>query len=194
MPQAHCSSDRRLFPRSSGSCGSGPSMSPGWRSMMRTGIWRCSGCACRALTHHSGGHIRFAIYRRIRNAAYGALIYLHHASMPAIARALHPSAPWCGKTNCRRVQTVWFLMAGLEAYAAVCPAQVSCEAGTYIRTLCVHLGLLLGVGGHMQVRRRPLRLGHGPMSCGESCLNVVQCACSGWLSRSQVGQRRACIC
>jgi H/ACA ribonucleoprotein complex subunit 4 len=23
---------------------------------------------------------------------------------------------------------------------------VSCEAGTYIRTLCVHLGLLLGVG------------------------------------------------
>ncbi len=29
---------------------------------------------------------------------------------------------------------------------------VSCEAGTYIRTLCVHLGLLLGVGGHMQVR------------------------------------------
>jgi hypothetical protein len=28
---------------------------------------------------------------------------------------------------------------------------VSCEAGTYIRTLCVHLGLLLGVGAHMQV-------------------------------------------
>lgn len=27
---------------------------------------------------------------------------------------------------------------------------VSCQAGTYIRTLCVHLGLLLGVGGHMQ--------------------------------------------
>jgi len=29
---------------------------------------------------------------------------------------------------------------------------VSCEAGTYVRTLCVHLGLLLGTGGHMQVR------------------------------------------
>ena len=28
---------------------------------------------------------------------------------------------------------------------------MSCEAGTYVRTLCVHLGLLLGVGGHMQV-------------------------------------------
>ena len=31
---------------------------------------------------------------------------------------------------------------------------MSCEAGTYVRTLCVHLGLLLGVGGQMQELRR----------------------------------------
>lgn len=31
---------------------------------------------------------------------------------------------------------------------------VSCEAGTYIRTLCVHLGLMLGTGGHMAELRR----------------------------------------
>jgi H/ACA ribonucleoprotein complex subunit 4 len=31
---------------------------------------------------------------------------------------------------------------------------VSCEAGTYIRTLCVHIGLLLGTGAHMQELRR----------------------------------------
>ena len=31
---------------------------------------------------------------------------------------------------------------------------VSCEAGTYVRTLCVHLGYLLGVGAHMQELRR----------------------------------------
>merc|ERR1711972_749503 len=31
---------------------------------------------------------------------------------------------------------------------------VSCEAGTYIRTMCVHLGLMLGVGAHMQELRR----------------------------------------
>ncbi|XP_023212404.1 H/ACA ribonucleoprotein complex subunit 4-like [Centruroides sculpturatus] len=31
---------------------------------------------------------------------------------------------------------------------------VSCEAGTYIRTLCVHLGLSLGTGGQMQELRR----------------------------------------
>jgi H/ACA ribonucleoprotein complex subunit 4 len=35
---------------------------------------------------------------------------------------------------------------------------ISCEAGTYVRTLCVHLGLLLGVGGHMQELRRTQRL------------------------------------
>jgi H/ACA ribonucleoprotein complex subunit 4 len=31
---------------------------------------------------------------------------------------------------------------------------VSCEAGTYIRTMCVHIGLMLGVGAHMQELRR----------------------------------------
>jgi H/ACA ribonucleoprotein complex subunit 4 len=32
--------------------------------------------------------------------------------------------------------------------------RVSCEAGTYIRTLCEHLGLVLGVGGEMAELRR----------------------------------------
>jgi H/ACA ribonucleoprotein complex subunit 4 len=31
---------------------------------------------------------------------------------------------------------------------------ISCEAGTYVRTMCVHLGLILGVGAHMQELRR----------------------------------------
>nr|XP_027202131.1 H/ACA ribonucleoprotein complex subunit CBF5-like [Dermatophagoides pteronyssinus] len=31
---------------------------------------------------------------------------------------------------------------------------VSCEAGTYIRTLCVHIGMLLGCGAHMAELRR----------------------------------------
>ena len=31
---------------------------------------------------------------------------------------------------------------------------LSCEAGTYVRTICVHLGLILGVGGQMQELRR----------------------------------------
>ncbi|XP_062610486.1 H/ACA ribonucleoprotein complex subunit DKC1-like, partial [Saccostrea cucullata] len=48
---------------------------------------------------------------------------------------------------------------------------VSCEAGTYIRTMCVHLGLFLGVGGQMQELRR---VRSGIMSekvgvCDENC-------------------------
>ena len=35
----------------------------------------------------------------------------------------------------------------------------SCQAGTYVRTMCVHLGLYLGVGAHMQELRR-VRSGH----------------------------------
>jgi len=31
---------------------------------------------------------------------------------------------------------------------------MSCEAGTYVRTHCVHMGLLVGTGGHMQELRR----------------------------------------
>lgn len=31
---------------------------------------------------------------------------------------------------------------------------VGCEAGTYIRSLCIHLGMLLGCGAHMQELRR----------------------------------------
>jgi H/ACA ribonucleoprotein complex subunit 4 len=32
---------------------------------------------------------------------------------------------------------------------------ISCEAGTYVRTMCTHMGLLLGVGAHMEELRRP---------------------------------------
>lgn len=31
---------------------------------------------------------------------------------------------------------------------------ISCEAGTYVRTMCQHIGLLAGVGGHMEELRR----------------------------------------
>jgi len=36
----------------------------------------------------------------------------------------------------------------------MCVFWISCQAGTYVRTLCTHLGLLLGVGGHMEELRR----------------------------------------
>ncbi len=49
---------------------------------------------------------------------------------------------------------------------------VSCEAGTYLRTLCVHLGLLLGVGAHMQELRR-VRSGAMDESSGMVTLHDV---------------------
>jgi len=36
---------------------------------------------------------------------------------------------------------------------------IKCQAGTYIRTLCVHIGLLAGTGAHMEELRR-VRSGH----------------------------------
>jgi tRNA U55 pseudouridine synthase TruB len=35
---------------------------------------------------------------------------------------------------------------------------ISCEAGTYVRTHCVHLGLVLGVGAHPQAATRSAAL------------------------------------
>ena len=71
--------------------------------------------------------------------------------------------------------------------------RVQCQAGTYIRTLCVHLGLLLGVGGHMQELRR-VRSGclseekgmvtmHDVLDaqvggvCARLCVRACGCAC-----------------
>ncbi|ORY88880.1 pseudouridine synthase [Leucosporidium creatinivorum] len=55
---------------------------------------------------------------------------------------------------------------------------VSCEAGTYIRTLCVHLGLLLGVGGHMQELRR---VRSGAMGEGDDIVTMHDVLDAQWL-------------
>jgi len=54
-----------------------------------------------------------------------------------------------------RVRTIydnWFLDYDNERNMGI--FKVSCEAGTYVRTLCVHLGLYLGTGCQMQELRR----------------------------------------
>lgn len=54
-----------------------------------------------------------------------------------------------------RVRTIYeskLLDYDAEKFTAV--FWTSCEAGTYVRTLCVHLGLVLGCGAHMQELRR----------------------------------------
>lgn len=65
---------------------------------------------------------------------------------------------------------------------------VSCEAGTYVRTLCVHLGLLLGVGGHMQVRGGP-RAARRAARAAEAAGGV----CGSWaLYPNGRGPRKCC--
>ncbi|KAK1075378.1 centromere/microtubule-binding protein cbf5 [Friedmanniomyces endolithicus] len=59
---------------------------------------------------------------------------------------------------------------------------VSCEAGTYIRTLCVHLGLLLGVGGHMQELRR---VRSGAMEEGEGMVTLHDVLDAQWVYDNQ---------
>lgn len=54
-----------------------------------------------------------------------------------------------------RVRAIyWAKLLEFEEDRNLAVIHVSCQAGTYIRTYCVHLGLLLGVGGHMQELRR----------------------------------------
>lgn len=55
---------------------------------------------------------------------------------------------------------------------------VSCQAGTYIRTLCVHLGLLLGVGGHMQELRR---VRSGALGEGDNMVTMHDVLDAQWL-------------
>ncbi|KAK5166308.1 centromere/microtubule-binding protein cbf5 [Saxophila tyrrhenica] len=59
---------------------------------------------------------------------------------------------------------------------------VSCEAGTYIRTLCVHLGLLLGVGAHMQELRR---VRSGAMNEQENMVTLHDVLDAQWLYDNQ---------
>lgn len=50
---------------------------------------------------------------------------------------------------------------------------VSCEAGSYIRTMCVHLGLLLGTGAQMQELRRVRSGIQDETDCGLCTLHDV---------------------
>ena len=55
---------------------------------------------------------------------------------------------------------------------------VSCEAGTYIRTLCVHIGMLLGVGAHMaELRRVRSGIQSENVRCTRACAILYVCAC-----------------
>ena len=104
-------------------------------------------CVCRLHGSINGGH---KVVERALETLTGAL-FQRPPLISAVKRQLRIRTIYSSKLyeydDDRKLAVFW----------------VSCEAGTYIRTLCVHLGLLLGVGGHMQELRR-VRSG----ICGES--------------------------
>lgn len=54
-----------------------------------------------------------------------------------------------------RVRTIYEMkLLDYDESNNLCVFWVKCQAGTYIRTLCEHIGLLLGTGAHMQELRR----------------------------------------
>ncbi|RHZ78974.1 hypothetical protein Glove_153g28 [Diversispora epigaea] len=58
---------------------------------------------------------------------------------------------------------------------------VRCEAGTYIRTLCVHLGLILGTGAHMQELRR---IRSGALSENDDMVTMHDVLDAKWLHKN----------
>merc|ERR1712156_615641 len=56
------------------------------------------------------------------------------------------------KLRVRRIYELEILEFDAESNSAI--LRVKCEAGTYIRTLCEHIGIVLGIGAHMLELRR----------------------------------------
>lgn len=55
---------------------------------------------------------------------------------------------------------------------------ISCEAGTYMRTFCTHLGLMLGVGGHLLELRR---IRSGTLSENDNMITMYDVLDAMWL-------------
>lgn len=94
---------------------------------------------------------------RIHKLKYYIFPYLKiHQALEKLRGALFQRPPLISAVKRQlRVRTVydsWFLDYDEERNMGI--FKVSCEAGSYIRTICVHLGLFLGTGCHMQELRR----------------------------------------
>ncbi|XP_050726557.1 uncharacterized protein LOC127003676 [Eriocheir sinensis] len=77
---------------------------------------------------------------------------------PALARLKGPQfkrPPWKSAPRSLQVRSVCNLeLLEFDAEKNLGVFRVRCEAGTYISALCVHLGILLGVGAQMQELRK----------------------------------------
>jgi len=77
---------------------------------------------------------------------------LEELACPQLQR---PPAEGCAVKRVLRVREIYFnRLLEFDAEAGRAVIHVSCQAGTYIRTLCVHIGLLLGSAASMLELRR----------------------------------------
>jgi H/ACA ribonucleoprotein complex subunit 4 len=95
-------------------------------------------CICRFLNHVGDGAL--GVVRTIETLT-GALFQ----RAPRIS----------GVKNQLRIRTIYQnRLLEYHDHQRLAVLRLKCQAGTYVRTLCVHIGLILGVGGHMQDLRR----------------------------------------
>ena len=109
-----------------------------------------------------GNAVRLAPLLLQHDKEYVALMRLHGDAEPS--DVLEAAREFTGRIYQRpprrsavkralRIRTIQDL-AVLDQQGRLVLLRIQCDAGTYIRSLCHHLGLVLGVGGHMQELRR----------------------------------------
>eukprot|EP00245_Coleochaete_scutata_P002935 TRINITY_DN14195_c0_g1_i1.p1 TRINITY_DN14195_c0_g1~~TRINITY_DN14195_c0_g1_i1.p1 ORF type:complete len:531 (+),score=150.95 TRINITY_DN14195_c0_g1_i1:91-1683(+) len=115
----------------------------------------CVDRATRLVKAQQGAGKEYVCIARFHSALPGGVSQLSKA-LETLTGALFQRPPLISAVKRQlRIRTIYetkLLDFDEERHLAV--FWVSCEAGTYVRTLCGHLGLLLGVGGHMQELRR----------------------------------------
>jgi H/ACA ribonucleoprotein complex subunit 4 len=115
----------------------------------------CVDRATRLVKSQQGAGKEYVCVARFHGAVEGGAAKVGRA-LEQLTGALFQRPPLISAVKRQlRIRTIY--QAKLHEYDAdrhLAVFWISCEAGTYVRTLCVHLGLLLGVGGHMQELRR----------------------------------------
>jgi len=115
----------------------------------------CIDRATRLVKAQQGAGKEYVCVCRLHNSIAGGRKSVEQA-LEALTGALFQRPPLISAVKRQlRIRTVYSSrLYEYDAERNLAVFWVSCEAGTYIRTLCVHMGLILGVGGHMQELRR----------------------------------------
>jgi H/ACA ribonucleoprotein complex subunit 4 len=115
----------------------------------------CIGRATRLVSFQQGLGKDYVCICRLHNQVDGGIISIKRA-LDILTGALFQRPPIVAAVKRKlRIRTIYLnKLIEYDVKRQFLVFWVSCEAGTYIRTLCLHLGLILGVGAHMHELRR----------------------------------------